>query len=118
MSEHNDQPIDYEIGQTFYRVFEQWGGLGWIESRREAYVALREHVSELDVGASGSKNLDWSIVDLGVGSANLAVEPTSVKVESFRPLGDRELPQAKDIRGLFSENKVDINEWSQYVRKG
>lgn len=49
---------------------------------------------------------------------NIRGEPTSVKVESFRPLGDKELPQAKDIRGLFSENKVDINEWSQYVRKG
>lgn len=48
---------------------------------------------------------------------NIRGEPTSVKVESFRPLGDMELPQAKDIRGLFSKNKIDINEWSQYVRK-
>ena len=48
---------------------------------------------------------------------NIHGEPTSVKVESFRPLGDRELPQAKDIRGLFSKNKIDISEWSQHVRK-
>ncbi len=49
---------------------------------------------------------------------NIHNEPTSVKVESFRPLGNSKLPQAEDIRGLFAETKVDLNEWSQYVRKG
>ena len=49
---------------------------------------------------------------------NIRGEPTSVRVESFRSLGNKELPQAKDIRGLFAENKVDINEWSEYIRKG
>lgn len=48
---------------------------------------------------------------------NVRGEPTSIKVDSFSPLGRGPLPQAKDMRGLFSDDKVDINEWSRYVRK-
>lgn len=48
---------------------------------------------------------------------NVQGEPTSIKVDSFSPLGRGPLPQAKDMRGLFSDDKVDINEWSRYVRK-
>ena len=48
---------------------------------------------------------------------NVQGEPTSIRVDSFSPLGRGPLPQAKDMRGLFSDDQVDINEWSRYVRK-
>ena len=48
---------------------------------------------------------------------NVQGEPMSIKVDSFLPLGRGPLPQAKDMRGLFSDDKVDIDEWSRYVRK-
>lgn len=49
---------------------------------------------------------------------NARGEPTSLQVSSFRPVGGRELPQPEDIRGLFSEARVDIDEWAEYVRDG
>ena len=48
---------------------------------------------------------------------NVQGEPTSIEVDSFLPLGRGSLPQAKDMRGLFSDDKVDIDEWSRYVRR-
>ena len=44
-------------------------------------------------------------------------EPVSVKVASFLPLGHEPLPQAEDMRGLFSNDRIDVEEWSRYVRK-
>ena len=29
----------------------------------------------------------------------------------------QELPQAKDLKGLFKDNPIDIQEWSKYVRE-
>ncbi len=48
---------------------------------------------------------------------NVRGEPTSMKVRELLPLGVGPLPQAKDIRGLFADDKVDIDEWSRFVRK-
>ena len=44
-------------------------------------------------------------------------DATSMKVDEVRPLGTGALPQARDIRGLFASHKVDINEWSKFVRE-
>ena len=41
-----------------------------------------------------------------------------VLVEGFRLLGVGPLPQADDVRGLFADDPVDIEEWSRYVREG
>lgn len=48
---------------------------------------------------------------------NLHGQPVSIKVAEHRLLRDRkDLPQAKDIRGLFSKHKVDTEELSEYLR--
>lgn len=39
-----------------------------------------------------------------------------VLVKGFRLLGVGPLPQAEDVRGLFADDPVDIEEWSRYVR--
>lgn len=44
-------------------------------------------------------------------------EPKKVLVEDFRLLGVGPLPQAEDVRGLFADDPVDIEEWSRYVRE-
>jgi hypothetical protein len=46
-----------------------------IETFIAAARSLRELLSELDISISGSRNLEWVISDLSVGSANLAVSP-------------------------------------------
>ena len=48
---------------------------------------------------------------------NVQGEPVSVKVASFLPLGREPLPRAEDLRGLFSDDRIDVDEWSRYVRK-
>ena len=48
---------------------------------------------------------------------NVQGEVISIKVSEFLPLGEGSLPQAKDVRGLFADNKVDIDEWSRLVRE-
>ena len=49
---------------------------------------------------------------------NVRGEPTSVKVKNYRVLRNAdELPQAKDIRGLFAKNPIDIEEWAKHVRE-
>lgn len=44
-------------------------------------------------------------------------EPKKVIVEDFQLLGVGPLPQAEDVRGLFADDPVDIEEWSRYVRE-
>ena len=44
-------------------------------------------------------------------------DATSIKVEAVQAFRAGPLPQAKDIRGLFSEHKVDIDEWARFVRE-
>lgn len=46
---------------------------------------------------------------------NAQGEATSIKVDMLRAMTE-DLPQVKDIRGLFSEHKVDIESWSRLVR--
>ena len=53
----------------------------------------------------------------GLVSYNEQGTATSIKVDEVRALGNASLPQAKDIRGLFSEHKVDIDEWARFVRE-
>ena len=49
---------------------------------------------------------------------NARGEATSMKVDEVHPLGMGPLPQAKDIRGLFANHKIDSDEWSEFVREG
>ena len=49
---------------------------------------------------------------------NARGEATSMKVDEVHPLGTAPLPQAKDIRGLFANHKIDSDEWSEFVREG
>ena len=41
---------------------------------------------------------------------NVRGEPMSMRVAELRPLGDGLLPQPEDIRGLFSDDKVDMDQ--------
>lgn len=54
----------------------------------------------------------------GEVSYNVQGEATSIKVDAIQAFQNDPLPQAKDIRGLFSEHKVDIKEWARFVRDG
>ena len=49
---------------------------------------------------------------------NARGEATSMEVDEVHPLGEGPLPQAKDIRGLFADYKIDADEWSEFVREG
>ena len=49
---------------------------------------------------------------------NVQGEPTSVQVDAFLPLAHEPLPQPGDVRGMFVDGKVDLDEWSRYVREG
>lgn len=40
-----------------------------------------------------------------------------VLVEGFRLLGVGTLPQVEDVRGMFADDPVNIEEWSRYVRE-
>ena len=53
----------------------------------------------------------------GLVSYNEQGAATSIEVDEVRALGNAHLPQARDIRGLFSEHKVDIDEWARFVRE-
>lgn len=53
----------------------------------------------------------------GLVSYNVHGDATTIKVDDVQPLGSADLPQAKDIQGLFSEHKVDIEEWARFVRE-
>lgn len=43
--------------------------------------------------------------------------PTSVAVASFRRLGGEGLVQPEDLRGLFADDPIDLDEWARYVRE-
>lgn len=47
---------------------------------------------------------------------NVLGEAVSIQVDAVQAFRKGPLPQAKDIRGLFSEHKVDIDEWARFVR--
>ena len=53
----------------------------------------------------------------GLVSYNVQGDATSIKVDDVRMLGNAHLPQAKDIKGLFAEQRVDIDEWARFVRE-
>ena len=81
-----------------------------IASRRIECICNRETLDDLLL------HLEKRLLVKGEVRFNIGGEPTSVKVESFRLLEGEDLPQAKDLRGLFSKDKVSIDEWSQFVR--
>lgn len=54
----------------------------------------------------------------GEVSYSVQGEATSIEVDAIEAFQTEPLPQAKDIRGLFSEYKVDIKEWARFVRDG
>lgn len=43
--------------------------------------------------------------------------PTSVAVASLRRLGGEGCVQPEDLRGLFAEDPIDLEEWARYVRE-
>ena len=57
------------------------------------------------------------VIVSGLVSYNAQGDATSIKVDDVRALGNAHLPQAKDIRGLYSDHKVDIDEWARFVRE-
>ena len=68
--------------------------------------------------------LDLAIKHLGnrvsvSGEVNYSAkgDPTSIRVHAVRALGTQPLPQVKDIRGLFSDHKIDVKEWARFVRE-
>lgn len=69
---------------------------------RDAFDLAKQHFGER-VSVSG---------ELGY---NAQGEATSIRVDMLRAMTE-DLPQAKDVRGLFSEHKVDIESWSRLVR--
>jgi hypothetical protein len=44
--------------------------------------------------------------------------PISIKVAKYRIFDPKKkLPQPKDIRGLFSKNKIDVDKLGEYLRQ-
>lgn len=64
------------------------------------------------------KHFDKRVSVSGEIRFNARGEATSMKVDEVHPLGTGPLPQAKDIRGLFANHKIDSDEWSEFVREG
>ena len=84
-----------------------------ITARRIRCVCDRKTLNELAAPDIMGKRV---LVD-GEIKFNLHGHPVSIKVIHHRLLRDRkDLPQAKDIRGLFSKNKIDMTELSDYLR--
>ena len=67
---------------------------------------------------SAIKHFDKPVSVSGEVTFSVQGEATSMRVDEIRPLGIGPLPQAKDIRGLFSAHRIDIDEWSRFVREG
>lgn len=85
-----------------------------ISSRRVRCICDRETLNEL----TDPTRLGRRVVVQGEGRFNVRGEPTSVTVKSYRILRNRdELPQAKDIRGLFAKKKIDMKEWAEQIRE-
>lgn len=43
--------------------------------------------------------------------------PASVAAASFRRLGGEGRVQPEDLRGLFADDPIDLEEWARYVRE-
>ena len=67
---------------------------------------------------SAIKHFDKRVSVSGEVTFNVQGEATLMRVDEIRPLEIGPLPQAKDIRGLFSAHRIDIDEWSRFVREG
>src|SRR5713101_7241239 len=75
----------------------------------DAAYNLGALLSELDVTISGSRNLDWVIADLSLGSANLAVTPVPVSEEA---LDQSPVIISSTLKGLEAVEKGA--EWPEY----
>lgn len=85
-----------------------------ISSHRVRCICDREMLDELTDPA----RLGRRIAVEGRIRFNVRGEPTSVKVKSYRILRNSdELPQARDIRGLFEENPFPVKEWAKQIRE-
>ena len=82
-----------------------------ITDRRIRCICDREMLNQVMAYLGGRMSVSGEV------RFNVQGEPVSVKVTSFLPLGHESLPQAEDMRGLFSNDKIDVDEWSRYVRK-
>ena len=92
-------------GSIAFSVYET------ITNRRTSCNCSRE-ILELAI-----KHFGQRVSVSGEIRSNVRGEPTSMDVRELRPLGVGPLPQAKDIRGLFADDKVDIDQWSRFVRE-
>ncbi len=85
-----------------------------ISSHRVRCTCDRKTLDELTDPA----RLGRRIAVKGEIRSNVRGEPTSVKVKNYRILRNAdELPQAKDIRGLFAKNPINIEEWAKQIRE-
>lgn len=75
----------------------------------DAAYNLGALLSELDVTISGSRNLDWVIADLSLGSANLAVTPVPVDEDA---LDQSPVIISATLKGLEIIEKAA--EWPEY----
>lgn len=92
-------------GGTSFNIYDT------ITHRRVRCVCDRERLDELE-GCLGSR-----VLVEGEIRYNVQGQPISIKVENHRVLRSvEELPQATDIRGLFSRNKIDTAKLSESLR--
>ena len=90
---------------------EEFAVYDTITDRRIRCLCDREMLNQVMAYLGGRMSVSGEV------RFNVQGEPVSVKVASFLPLGREPLPQAEDVRGLFSIDKMDVDEWSRYVRK-
>ncbi len=92
-------------GGTAFNVYDM------ITLRKIRCVCDRKTLEEL------ASTLGKRVLVEGEVRYNVYGQPISIKVEQHRilPTADQ-LPQAKDIRGLFSKNKINTAELSEYLR--
>jgi len=81
-----------------------------ITHRRIRCLCSREVLKEL------VSQFEKRILVKGEVKFNVQKQPISVKVSGYRVFDRKDLPQGKDIRGLFSKNKINTEELSEYLR--
>ena len=91
-------------GATTFSIYDSIGG------RRV------ECKCDRDMLDSAIRHVGKRVSVSGEVSYNAAGDATSIKVDAVQAFQSNP-PQARDIRGLFSEYKVDLSEWSRFVRE-
>ncbi|MGE0684371.1 MAG: hypothetical protein AB7P69_26125 [Candidatus Binatia bacterium] len=94
-------------GGTSFNIYDV------ITLRRIRCLCDRKTLNELS-----SDRLGQRLLVEGEVKYNFQGFPTSIKVSTYRIFDPtKKLPQPKDIRGLFSKSKVDIDELGEYLRQ-